>query len=711
MTIGRKKTTIGSLALCAALLIAAAVLHPMPPTEALAMEDEERSAEVPAAPDELPDIADVPFKLTAAGQDGNARGSALLAAGASRALTTFWVTNASGGTDVYTGTWTEGTGANAGKWWIQYSDGTYPKSCWVYDTSKGKYCYLNSSGYAYANTIKVLPYSNATADADNMFAFGFDSQCYAVTGSFTFDGTKYGFSRKYTTNAEAKKHPNGELYTGGQGDEKGYWGPINEAGVYGKNANYGLSLAMYAKLTFDANGGSGGGAVYRFSEAPLTKLPTAATRTGYTFKGWYTAKTGGTKLTTSTKGPRQATTYYAQWTANTYTVAYAGMAGASHGASHPASGTYDAAFSVSNPTRTGYTFAGWKITGMDSVTHTYGTSTTTATSIASTKETSFKNLRSTAGTVTFTALWEPNVYTISLDAQKATSAGSTAVYEKHGTGIFKESGCTTQITASANPITKPARAYSVTYDYNGSGAAQTKVTAAYTFGGYYTAVNGGGTQRINADGTLGTFPATAYTAPATLYAKWTGGSVVLPTPTRNGYAFKGWNTAANGSGTGYAGGTSFTPTADTTLYAQWAIENISFTVPSEINLTVNADGTLNAPTEGMYLDNESDFAIEVNALQVVPAKGWDLVSPGEEVGRTDTAALRMGPQGHEVDASRFTAKQALDATAGWKMERNGSAGNADRLQFGIAGSISSVDNGLLEKTQIASIRWFVQSAS
>ena len=43
---------------------------------------------------------------------------------------------------------------------------------------------------------------------------------------------------------------------------------------------------------------------------------------------------------------------------------------------------------------------------MDSVTHTYGSGTTTATSISSTKETSFKNLHSTSGeTVTFEALW------------------------------------------------------------------------------------------------------------------------------------------------------------------------------------------------------------------------------------------------------------------------------------------------------------------
>ena len=40
-------------------------------------------------------------------------------------------------------------------------------------------------------------------------------------------------------------------------------------------------------------------------------------------------------------------------------------------------------------------------------------------------------------------------------------------------------------------------------------------------------------------------------------------------PTRAGYVFKGWNTAADGSGTSYASGATFTDNADTTLYAQW----------------------------------------------------------------------------------------------------------------------------------------------
>ena len=41
------------------------------------------------------------------------------------------------------------------------------------------------------------------------------------------------------------------------------------------------------------------------------------------------------------------------------------------------------------------------------------------------------------------------------------------------------------------------------------------------------------------------------------------------TPTRTGYTFAGWNTKADGSGTNYAKGASYSANADVTLYAKW----------------------------------------------------------------------------------------------------------------------------------------------
>jgi len=75
-------------------------------------------------------------------------------------------------------------------------------------------------------------------------------------------------------------------------------------------------------LTFDANGGN-------CSESSRTleynsnygTLP-EATRTGYTFNGWFTARTGGTKVSATTKMGDSNTTIYAQWDINSYSLTF-----------------------------------------------------------------------------------------------------------------------------------------------------------------------------------------------------------------------------------------------------------------------------------------------------------------------------------------------------------------------------------------------------
>ena len=49
-----------------------------------------------------------------------------------------------------------------------------------------------------------------------------------------------------------------------------------------------------------------------------------------------------------------------------------------------------------------------------------------------------------------------------------------------------------------------------------------------------------------------------------------GASYTLTTPTRSGYVFMGWNTEEDGKGTNYEAGAYTMPSANTTLYAQWA---------------------------------------------------------------------------------------------------------------------------------------------
>jgi len=82
------------------------------------------------------------------------------------------------------------------------------------------------------------------------------------------------------------------------------------------------------------------------------------TRAGYTFKGWFTATSGGTQITSATSITANQT-IYAQWAANTYTVNYNANGGTGTMASDTA--TYEANYTTKANafTRTGYTFKGW----------------------------------------------------------------------------------------------------------------------------------------------------------------------------------------------------------------------------------------------------------------------------------------------------------------------------------------------------------------
>ena len=109
------------------------------------------------------------------------------------------------------------------------------------------------------------------------------------------------------------------------------------------NGNSGTPSYTSKTVTFDSMYGS---------------LPTAS-RVGYTFLGWYTAQTGGTLVTSSTKVAIAGNhTLYARWRANTLTVYY----DANGGTVSPTSKnvTYNSTYgTLPNPTRTGYTFTGW----------------------------------------------------------------------------------------------------------------------------------------------------------------------------------------------------------------------------------------------------------------------------------------------------------------------------------------------------------------
>lgn len=137
--------------------------------------------------------------------------------------------------------------------------------------------------------------------------------------------------------------------------------------------------------------------------------------------------------------------------------------------------------------------------------------------------------------------------------------------------------------------------YTVTFHYNGNGTANTTATAkktrTYTADGW-TKTSGSTTQAYANGATLSN--ADAKTAGnLTLYPCFkqsvSVASVTLPTPSRTGYAFKGWSTspAATSGSTG-----SYTPTGNVTLYAVWEAASTStsasITFPAVPRTTVRA---------------------------------------------------------------------------------------------------------------------------
>ena len=288
------------------------------------------------------------------------------------------------------------------------------------------------------------------------------------------------------------------------------------------------------------------------------------TKTGYSFGGWYLNSSGtGTKFTQSdnynavdlssaVETSDTTVTLYAKWNINKYTLTYDEKGGSSC--------TDKTGISYNNtwgdlcvPTKTGYTFGGWKTSSGTTIT---------------------KDSKATAD-ITVEAQWAANVYTITLNNQSATTAGSTAVYLKYNSGVYKEQAATNKITTSANNITVPKK-------------------TGHKFGGYYTSTNGGGTQLISASGYItSSFTNTYFSSNKTIYAKWTantykltydenGGSNCddktgisyntawgeLCKPTKTGYTFNGWKTSS---------GTTITKdsiaTADITVIAQWKANN------------------------------------------------------------------------------------------------------------------------------------------
>ena len=93
--------------------------------------------------------------------------------------------------------------------------------------------------------------------------------------------------------------------------------------------------------------------------------------------------------------------------------------------------------------------------------------------------------------------------------------------------------------------------------------------------------------------------------------------------TKSGFSFTGWNTLANGTGTAYADGATYTANAAVTLYAQWT-SAITYTVSFNAN---TGTGTMAAQTK----THDVNLTLSPNTFTKTGNSfaGWNTLANGE----------------------------------------------------------------------------------
>lgn len=341
-------------------------------------------------------------------------------------------------------------------------------------------------------------------------------------------------------------------------------------------------------ITYNANGGSGAPAAQvKTHGTTLTLSSTRPTRNSTSTSYTVTYNAHGGSVSPASATASWVTSYgFSHWNTKSDGTGTSYSAGGSYTVN--ASATLYAQWETSTPipivtlptpTWAGRTFNGW-YTAESGGTRVGG---------GGDAYTPFSN-------VTLHAQWTLKTYTVSYN--KNGASGSTisnmpsSQTKTHGTDLTLSNNLPTRANESAG-------SYRVDFSANSGSVSPSYLSAArtnsFTFSKWNTKSDGTGTN-YSRGGTYST------DANATLYARWTSSTstaaITLPTPTRSGYLFNGWYTAASGGTRKGGGGDSYTPTAATTLYAHWSAQK------STVSTT---NGTLGTAQTITITRNSSSF--------------------------------------------------------------------------------------------------------
>ena len=477
-----------------------------------------------------------------------------------------------------------------------------------------------SSGYAnYSANSNITLYAICSA---NSYKVLLDNQGATTAGTSSVSVT-YGKNISNIT-VPAKEYKVTLVYDSTKTEEKkvkltfgGYYSETNGKGIQYINAS-GSGVKSYDK--------SKDTTLYaKWNSASIT-LPTPS-KTGYTFDGWYTQSSGGTKVS-NTYTPAGNVTLYAHWTNVNYTLTINPNGGIWNNTTSNSTktGTTNSKLSIANPTPKGYTvsfnsnggnnvnsitsqrtFTNWSLSGSGSIsgtTYTFGSGNATLTanynngSITLPSATkaghNFKGwYNNGCGTtfignagesytptsnVTLKACYSYYAYILDVYPNGGTWNGTTEKTRieplaKPKPSIYGNTDYTGKIGSTIdipNPI--PPSGYTVSFNTNG-GSSISSITSTKSFNGWNNS-------------SPGTFSGTTYTygeGSGYITANYKNNSVNLPKPTKSGYTFNGWYTASSG---GTKVNNTYTPTENITLYAHWSANSY------RLSFDANGCGTL-----------------------------------------------------------------------------------------------------------------------
>ncbi len=286
-------------------------------------------------------------------------------------------------------------------------------------------------------------------------------------------------------------------------------------------------ITLYAKwealsynVNFDANGGSvDTTSITALSDVALGTLP-VPTRTYYTFNGWYTSASGGTKVTAETKFARtEDITLYAQWTLNSFMVNFNANGGSVPTASLRAY-CGEQLGELPTPTRTGFTFDGWYTEETGGIKVTSDTTYTFAEDVTLYAHWIVKS---------YTASWSTGTgYSITVKRASSPNGSASTGAISSGTKVYYGDTLSVTYTAATgySIASKGSTSITVTENVTSSTIYATASPNSYTYTINYKSSNGTNLGSSSVTGTFGTTqtvsaPAkSGYSTPSSQSVKW-----------------------------------------------------------------------------------------------------------------------------------------------------------------------------------------------